>query len=112
MSVTEYTINKTLELLQDLKDDTPDWNGLEYYLVRCGAYSTNRTSYILTATISFGDEELVITCLKEPIKRLKFPQTIRTHKDWHIYSYVKIKDIEGYSETYRIIHKGDKLALN
>lgn len=111
MTVTEYTINKTLELLQDLKDDTPDWNGLEYYLVHCGAYSTNSTSYILSASISFGDEELSITCLKEPIKRLKFPQTIRTHKDWHISSYIMIRDIEGNSKTYRIVHKGDKLSL-
>lgn len=111
MSVTEYTINKTLELLQDLKDDTPDWEGLEYYLVHCGAYSTNRTSHILSATISFGDEELVITCLKEPINRLKTPQTIRTHKDWHIFSYIIIRDIEDNSKTYRIVHKGAKLSL-
>lgn len=100
-----------LELLQDLKDNTPDWENLEDYLVRCGAYSTNRTSYILTATIFFGNEELSITCLKEPINRLKIPQTIRTHKDWHILSYIMTRDIEGNSKTYRIVHKGNKLSL-
>ena len=99
------------ELINDIRDNAPQFDDLPDYLEDKGAYSIYETHNIISATIVRGDNDITLTFIKEPSVSRHYHYIRLRDKDYVMSSYVYTR-ILGTNKTYRILHKGDRLILN
>lgn len=99
------------EFINDIKDNAPQFDKLVEYLEDKGVIEWTETNNIITATITYGDNDISLSFIKEPRVTKHYPYIRLWNRDYVLSSYVYVKEY-GINKTYRIVHKGDRLVLN